>query len=246
MLLLEDGRLGLIDYGQAKRLGVDQRLARGLLLLDCALVMQLYSGPVCLFCPVSVECLPARRPPRLGGEMGGCVCVAAGAGEAGGGAGGRGPGENHPEARAPPSRRHPGHPAFPTRPTPSQPSGQPARPILAISRFRALGYRTKHGNDDICHTSAVIAFDRDDREVCGGLNIQAYFERASVEDPVEVWPEGLLASSPNSHLFRCVFRRHRSALRPTKCSVELPWTVRDRWMCCGLMGARARLSYVCF
>lgn len=71
-----------------------------------------------------------------------------------------------------------------------------------FSRFRDLGYRTKHSNDDIAHTSAIIAFDRDDREICGGLNIQTYFEWASAEDPVEVWPEDYVMASRNALLLR--------------------------------------------
>ena len=57
-----------------------------------------------------------------------------------------------------------------------------ARLILALADrrreevvrlFREMGYRTARENDDNAYTAAVIAFDRDDREITRGLNIQA-------------------------------------------------------------------------
>lgn len=69
-------------------------------------------------------------------------------------------------------------------------------------RFREMGYRTKFSNDDIAYTSAVIAFDRDDRAICRGMNIQTYFEWASVADPVEYWPEDFVMASRNALLLR--------------------------------------------
>lgn len=114
VLLCSDGRIGLIDYGQAKRLGVDDRKALAWLILALA-------------------------------------------------------------------------------------DGQRDE---IVRRFRAMGYRTKLQRDEVAYTAAVIAFDRDDREITGGMNIQAYFEQQAREDPILRWPEEMVMASRNALLLR--------------------------------------------
>ena len=71
-----------------------------------------------------------------------------------------------------------------------------------VQQFRKMGYRTVRQDDGNAYTAAVIAFDRDDREVTGGLNIQAYFEQQAVNDPITHWPEEMVMASRNALLLR--------------------------------------------
>lgn len=72
----------------------------------------------------------------------------------------------------------------------------------AVRLFRACGYQTVHSNDDLCYRAAVIAFDRDDREITGGLNVQAWFEAQAREDPCLYWPDEFVMASRNTILLR--------------------------------------------
>jgi aarF domain-containing kinase len=48
----------------------------------------------------------------------------------------------------------------------------------------------------------VVAFDRDDRAVTGGLNVQAWFEAQARADPITCWPDRFVMASRNSMLLR--------------------------------------------
>jgi aarF domain-containing kinase len=86
-----------------------------------------------------------------------------------------------------------------------------ARLILALADgrkadivrlFRACGHATQRHDDDLAYRAAVIAFDRDDREITGGLNVQAWFEKQAMEDPCTHWPDAYVMASRNTLLLR--------------------------------------------
>ena len=72
----------------------------------------------------------------------------------------------------------------------------------SVRLFRACGYQTQHSDDDLAFRAAVIAFDRDDREITGGLNVQAWFELQARMDPCLHWPEEYVMASRNTLLLR--------------------------------------------
>ncbi len=72
----------------------------------------------------------------------------------------------------------------------------------AVAAMRATGYATQHSNDDLCWRIASISWDRDDREITRGLNLQAFMEQQALEDPVMHVPDALVMASRNSLLLR--------------------------------------------
>jgi len=54
---------------------------------------------------------------------------------------------------------------------------------------KAAGFRTRHNNDDVIYKILTVVFDRDDREVMEGLNIQEYVEKLMAEDPWDEVPD---------------------------------------------------------
>ena len=71
-----------------------------------------------------------------------------------------------------------------------------------VKLWRECGYTTLNSRDDLCYRSAVVAFDRDDRGVTGGLNVQAWFEAQAREDPVVCWPDMFVMVARNAMLLR--------------------------------------------
>jgi hypothetical protein len=78
----------------------------------------------------------------------------------------------------------------------------PAAAAEVVRLWRSCGYATLHSVDDLCFRAAVVAFDRDDRAVTGGLNVQAWFEAQAREDPITVWPDRFVMASRNAMLLR--------------------------------------------
>lgn len=82
----------------------------------------------------------------------------------------------------------------------------------AARLFRALGYAPGPagsaaaggggGGDGAAFAAAVVAFDRDDRAVTGGLNVQAWLERQARADPGARWPDAFVMASRASFLLR--------------------------------------------
>jgi aarF domain-containing kinase len=72
----------------------------------------------------------------------------------------------------------------------------------AVRLFRACGYVTQHSDDDLAFRAAVIAFDRDDRDITQGMNVQAWFELQARLDPVMHWPDEYVMASRNTLLLR--------------------------------------------
>lgn len=86
-----------------------------------------------------------------------------------------------------------------------------ARLILALADgrrddvvriFRSIGYATRSQSDGVAYAAAVVSFDRDDRAVTGGLNVQAWLEKQAAEDPCLAWPETFLMASRNTFILR--------------------------------------------
>ena len=147
VLLLESGKVGLIDYGQAKRLSVEDRKARDALRVRCFFCFH----PACDG-PRPAACAPGPPAPQALAWL--ILALADG------------------------------------------------KRDEVVARFRAMGYTTRHELEDLCYVAAVIAFDRDDREITGGLNIQAWFEEAAVKDPITHWPDQFVMASRNALLLR--------------------------------------------
>lgn len=72
----------------------------------------------------------------------------------------------------------------------------------AVAAMRATGYRTRHNDDDMCWRMASISFDRDDREITLGLDLQQFMEHQNEVDPMEVIDDTLVMPSRNTLLLR--------------------------------------------
>lgn len=72
----------------------------------------------------------------------------------------------------------------------------------AVEGMRAAGYETVHSDDDLCWRIACIAFDRDDREITQGKDLQAFMEEQAKRDPVVHTADALVMPSRNSLLLR--------------------------------------------
>lgn len=73
-----------------------------------------------------------------------------------------------------------------------------SRMFLALARndkpavvelAKAVGFRTRNMNDDVIYKIMGVVFDRDDRDVTGGLNIQEYVQNLMAEDPWDEVPD---------------------------------------------------------
>ena len=72
----------------------------------------------------------------------------------------------------------------------------------AVAAMRATGYRTRHNNDDMCWRMASISFDRDDKEITLGLDLQQFMEHQNEVDPMVEIEDSLVMPSRNTLLLR--------------------------------------------
>jgi aarF domain-containing kinase len=72
----------------------------------------------------------------------------------------------------------------------------------AVAAMRATGYRTRHDDDDMCWRMASISFDRDDKEITLGLDLQQFMEHQNEVDPMVEIEDSLVMPSRNTLLLR--------------------------------------------
>lgn len=71
-----------------------------------------------------------------------------------------------------------------------------------VGHFRDMGFKSKHSNKYVTEKTAVVFFDRCDRETTEGLNLQLFLDKLTATDPTVVFPENHLFASRTSLLLR--------------------------------------------